>query len=278
MTVGSTTTTLGSIAWERLGAAPGPPIVLLHANPGDRRDFAAVAPVLAETHTVVAVDWPGYGASPAPTNPAATTAMAYAAALAELAVALTWQGALLIGNSVGGYAAVRLALAAPERVGALVLVDPGGFTAHGPLSTAFCALKGSEWITRAIAGRFARTTLRGRNPVTQAMIARAVAGRRDPARVAVEAAIWRSFTHPDHDLRPIAAGLRQPTLLVWGKHDPVLPPHRDGRAARAAIGHARYVELDTGHSPFAESPEAFLAAVQPFLADVAQARAERPRP
>jgi pimeloyl-ACP methyl ester carboxylesterase len=191
--------------------------------------------------------------------------MLYAEALARFAEELDLRDAVLVGNSVGGYAAVRLALEQPHRVGALVLVDPGGFTPHGWFTRSFCAVKGREWVTRRIAGRLARRYLRGRTDVTRAMIARADAERGNPAQVAVDAAVWRSFTDPEHDLRARAAAVTAPTLLVWGRHDPILRLDRDGAAARAAMPRARFVELDTGHAAYAEDPPAFLAAVRAFL-------------
>ena len=51
----------------------GAPLVLLHANPGDSRDFEAVIPALACTHRVLALDWPGYGASDLPADPGQPT-------------------------------------------------------------------------------------------------------------------------------------------------------------------------------------------------------------
>jgi pimeloyl-ACP methyl ester carboxylesterase len=262
-----TATSYGPVAWEAHGS--GRPLLLLSANPGDRRDWDAVVPDLARRHRVIAVDWPGHGASPPPARPGATSAMMYAAVLAELATALELERAVVCGNSVGGYAAIRLALEHPARVGALVLVDPGGFTRHNALSRAFCRVKGQEWVTRRIAAHFARGYLRRRTPWTEAMIARAEAERGIPHQVAVDAAIWRSFVDPAHDLRERARAVRQPTLLVWGRLDPVLPMWLDGRAARVAMPRARWAALDTGHAPYAEDPTAFLDVVQPFLAEVA---------
>jgi pimeloyl-ACP methyl ester carboxylesterase len=100
-----------------------------------------------------------------------------------------------------------------------------------------------------------------------ALLARPRAHARNPAGIAIDAAIWRSFTEPEHDLRTEAAAIRVPTLIVWGRHDPVLPL-RDAEAARRALPRARSVVLDTGHVPFAEDPEGFLGAVLPFLRDV----------
>lgn len=250
----------------------GPPLVLLHANPGDSRDFAGVVAALAEHHRVLAVDWPGFGASPVPDDPSGLTAMAFADALEDLATALPQQPLTVIGNSVGGYAAVRLALTAPDRVAALVLVNPGGFTPHNAVTRAFCRIKGTEAVTTITSGPLARAYLHTRTPVVREMLARASAQRRTPHRVAIEAALWRSFPHPEHDLRERARAVTAPTLLLWGRRDPLLPLRKDGAAARRALPHARFVEMDTGHAAFAEDPEGFLAVVEPFLREVREGR------
>ncbi|HEY0542893.1 MAG TPA: alpha/beta hydrolase [Actinoallomurus sp.] len=267
--ISTVATALGPVAVTVRGA--GAPVVLLHANPGDGRDYAAVVPALAERHTTYAVDWPGYGGSPAPPEPAATTAMTYADILPEILAGLGLRRTALIGNSVGGYAATRLAVTHPETVSALVLVNSGGFTRHTPLSRAVTRLKGTETVTRALVGRLPRLYLRRRTPIVREMLARDEARRGDPVSVALEAAIWRSFTAPTHDLRARAAEITAPTLLLWGTRDPIVG--LDGRSARRSMPHATWHPLPTGHAPFAEDPEVFLAAVLPFLD-----RAERPVP
>jgi len=244
----------------------GRPLLLLHANPGDHRDYDAVAAELARDHRVIALDWPGYGDSPPPKPASTASAMLFADVAIDFADELSLRDAVVIGNSVGGYAALRLALARPDVVGALVLVDSGGFTRLDALGRAFCRLKGTEWFSRAIATAFARHYLRVDNEHTRAIVARTDAGRRLASRVSVDAAVWRSFLDPRHDLREAARQLSTPTLLVWGRFDPVLKLAADGRCAENAIEHAQLVTMDTGHMPFAEDPAGFLGAVRAFLA------------
>jgi pimeloyl-ACP methyl ester carboxylesterase len=107
----------------------GPPLLLLAANGHDSRDYAAVIPALSRDHRVIAVDWPGFGRSPAPQPPGSATVGALATGLAALVERLDLSPAHLVGNSVGGYAAARLAIEAPHRVRSLVLVSPAGFRA-----------------------------------------------------------------------------------------------------------------------------------------------------
>jgi pimeloyl-ACP methyl ester carboxylesterase len=251
----------------------GVPMVLLHANPGDRRDFAGIVPSLARTHRVLAIDWPGYGESPAPAESA--SAFLFAGVLRDWLERLALPPAILVGNSVGGFAALSVALERPELARGVVLVNSGGFTRHNLFTRTFTRAKGTEWLTRRIAGRFARHYLKRRNEITEAMIARADAEQNEPARVAVDAAVWRSFLDARHDLRAQVAKLKVPSLLVWGRHDPVLRIDRDGEEARRALG-CEMIAMDTGHAPFAEDADAFLAAIAPTIAEWSRdARAAR---
>lgn len=254
-------TSIGPVVVHRSGA--GPAVVLLHANPGDSRDFAAVLPALSAHFTVYGVDWPGYGESPPPHPPSSATAMGYAGLVPQLLDALGIDRAAFIGNSVGGYCAVRFALDHPGRVRALVLVNSGGFTSPTPLSRAFIRAKGTETATRLLAGRLSRLYLRRRNRTVAEMLARDTARRGDPAAIAVEAAVWRSFNDPAHDLRAQAGRLTAAVLMAWGTADPLLG--HDGRRARRLLPRAAWHPLRTGHAPYAEAPEDFLRATMPFL-------------
>lgn len=254
-------TDAGTLHYRRAGS--GPTLVLLHANPGDSRDFDAVFAPLAEHFDVIAPDWPGYGASTPPAEPERASAMYFRGVLSGLLDELDIGRAMFVGNSLGGYVATSLAIAQPGRVAKLLLVSPGGFTPHNALTRAFCRWQGSDYsLPPAL---FARIYLRRQTPVTDAMRKRAAHEQSSPAARAVGRAVWRSFIAPEHDLRATARAVRCPTLFAYGTYDPVIPYWRDGRVARQAMPHAQYVRFPTGHVPFAETPEEFLAATLPFL-------------
>ena len=263
MSVHTVRTRLGPVVYEATGS--GPPLVLLHANGHDRRDFDAVVPALAATHTTLAFDWPGMGESPAPDDPRSVTAAQMADVLEDVVAELRLPPAIFVGNSIGGFAALRLAARRPLAVRALVPVDPGGFTARSLFSRGFCWLKGHEWFTGRTIGPFTAHILKRRNGQVETMLRRVVASHRRPATVAVDAAIWRSFPRADSRLGSDAAHVTCPTMFVWGKHDPVVRANVEGAAARRAIPGACWTLLDTGHAPFAEDPTGFLDAVLPFL-------------
>jgi pimeloyl-ACP methyl ester carboxylesterase len=76
--------------------------------------------------------------------------------------------------------------------------------------------------------------------------------------VTAVAEIWRSFNLPEHDLRGQAGKITAPTVLIWGRHDPVLPL-RAADMARDLISGSRLVVIDSGHLPHTTSPAAVAA-------------------
>jgi len=255
-------TRAGRLAFDELGAGPG--LLLLPAGAHDRHDWDGVRPALAERFRTIALDWPGHGDSPMPPAPWRASAATFADAVEDVVDALDLAPVALVGNSVGGFAAARLAIRRPQAVSALVLVDSGGFAGPTLRSRAFCAAMGRPWFLRAIYPWFAARYLHARDGAALRIRDAAVDAARRPGTTEILNGLWRSFSGPEHDLRAGAGGISAPTLLVWGVHDPVVPP-RLGRRAAATIPGARLIVLDAGHVPFADRPEAFLAAVLPFL-------------
>lgn len=260
-----------AVRYAEVGA--GPPLLALHANLHDSADYAHVAAELAREHRLITLDWPGHGGSPAPEKPLT------AAQLGDLAVEfvdrLGLTNLVVIGNSVGGYAACRIAIERPERVAGVVLVNTGGFTPHTPVSRAFCALLGRPGVLRAVAPYFARAYMRPRTAADREVVARVRAASRTSAGARTGAALWRSFTEPAHDLRDRAGAITVPVLITWGAMDPTAPLAW-GRLVAAAIPGARLVALPTGHVGFTSDPDAWLREVLPFLAQASVGCAEGP--
>ena len=251
-----------TFSWREDGN--GPVLFLLSANPGDGRDFDAVAPSLARRFRVIRPDWPGYGASPAPQPVEKTSPLYYFEVFRALVNALGIESCHIVGNSIGGNVAVRYAVTHPERVDSLVLVSAGGFTAHNTGTRLFCRMMGMPAFNRAVRAPFSKWSYAVRNQWTQAIIQRAQQDHANPAADAVNAANWRGFATPEHDLRETARKVRAPTLIINGRRDHAIPPHRDGKAAADAIPGARLLIPDCGHAPFAELPDWFLQNVYDF--------------
>lgn len=257
-------TRAGRLAYAEAG--DGPPLLLLHANLHDRHDFDAVVPRLARRYRTIALDWPSHGESEA--SPGEPGAGLFADALVDVVEALDLPPALLIGNSVGGLAAARLAITHPDRVAGLVLVNTGGFAPMNPVTRAFCRLLGTPWVTRRVLPPLASTYLRPQSDNDLEILAKVRARTRTADGLATAAALWRSFAEPANDLRERAMELTAPTLVVWGSRDSVNPLLLGRRVPRYIPG-ARFEVLPTGHVPFSSRPDAFCDVVEPFLAAAA---------
>jgi pimeloyl-ACP methyl ester carboxylesterase len=252
-------TTTGPLAYDARGE--GDPIVLLSSGAHDRHDFDELRELLPPRFRSIAPDWPAHGDSPPGSAPA--SAMRFADVTEELVEKLAPDGAVVVGNSVGGFAAGRLAIRRPDLVRGLVLVDSGGFGGRPPQVRAFCALMARPWFLRRVYPAFANRYMRPQgDPDRRVRDVGIATTRTDPGLRAV-AELWGSFSSPEHDLRQGAPSISAPTLVVWGRRDPVIPLKLGRRAAESIPG-ARLEVLDTGHSPQVSDPHGVAALLVPF--------------
>ncbi|MGB8405652.1 MAG: alpha/beta hydrolase [Mycobacterium sp.] len=258
-------TRAGALTYQDHGE--GPALILLHATLHSHHDFDAIAPALARDHRVIALDWPGCGESAPPADPANLSAPLFADALEDLVDHLGVSKVVLIGNSVGGFAAARLAINRPELVAGLVLVQTGGFMPMNAASRLFCRTMGTPAVFKTVAPLFISAYMKPQTALDHEIVERTRELERTAAGREQGAALWRSFAEPEHDLRSRAAQITAPTLIIWGRRD-VAIPQAAGRAANAAIPGSQFTMLNTGHVSFSSAPGEFLAAVQPFLATV----------
>ncbi|HEY4997095.1 MAG TPA: alpha/beta hydrolase [Solirubrobacteraceae bacterium] len=253
-------TSSGSIAYDEQGS--GKAIVMLPSGAHDRHDFDELRALIPAGFRTLALDWPAHGDSPPDAGPGSAMHMADVAeqSVEELAP----EGAIVLGNSIGGFAAARMAIRRPELVKGLVIVDGGGFAGRPPHVRLFCALMGRQRFLRAIYPAFSRQYMRARTDADRRARDTAIATTRSPAGLRALSELWRSFASPEHDLRRDAHAITAPTLLIWGRHDPVIPPRFARRAARSIEG-AELVLLDTGHLPHTSDPQGFADHLLSFL-------------
>jgi pimeloyl-ACP methyl ester carboxylesterase len=262
------TTRAGDVAYEEAGA--GRPVVLLHATLHDRHDFDPVMESLARQHRVISIDWPSHGQSEFVED---VTGPLLADVLDDVVDALKLKDIVLIGNSVGGSAAARLAITRPALVAGLVLVNTGGFVPNTLFTKVFCRLMGTESVTRRVMPRFVRAYMKARSPSDDNIVAQATARARTAEGMRTAASMWRSFATPEYDLRDRAHLIAAPTLIVWGDRDPTLSA-RVGRATHRAIPHSTLEVLRTGHVVFSSDPAGFLRLVEPFLESIEMSAAK----
>lgn len=245
-------------------AGAGPNVAILHGLFGAARNFATLQRRLASRFRVLALDLRNHGESPhAP-------GMDYATLAADVAETLAAHNALpaaVIGHSMGGKVAMRLALAAPEAASRLAVCDiaPIAYPSHGHRRyvAAMQALPLTPALTRAaadaaLAGAVADAALR-QFLLHSLRFGAAPAWRLGLAEIAdamPEIESWDA---------PADASYAGPTLfLTGGRSDYVRAEYRP--AIRALFPHARFATLKrAGHWLHADDPEGFLAAITAFL-------------
>jgi len=261
--------TPSGLAYEMAGS--GPPLLLMHAGLMDRRMWDPQWPALTERFTAIRFDARGFGQSADPDRPYSLHGDAL-----EVLESAGFDRAAVVGVSMGGVAALDLALAAPARVSALVLVScaPSGwhhtFDLLRLLDAADAAFERGDIdaANEAEVRIWVDGPLRTADRVDREVRARVAATN----RVLLER--QAHFEHEPFELEPPASErlgeLRVPTLVVTGELDQ--PSVLDGAFAIAAASGARHVEIrDSAHLPNLERPREFLEALLIFLEEIAPA-------
>jgi pimeloyl-ACP methyl ester carboxylesterase len=230
------------------GTVSGPPVVVLHGIGAAAVHFHAVLPRLqARCSRVIAPDCPGHGESAVPSQ--GMNAASVEAGLFEALEQVLDQPAVVVGNSMGGLAAIRFAAAHPKRVAGLVLVSPGGAGGEDALLETLMPRFHME--DRPAAVEFVRR-IHGRPP----WYARLIAGdvRREFHRPELQSFVRQ--VSADQLLRPEeVSGLRMPIRFLWGKRENLLLPEHKAFFLRNLPPSAEIVEPDEfGHCPHLENP------------------------
>jgi 3-oxoadipate enol-lactonase len=240
-----------------------PAVVLLHGLGSSSSDWPEQHAALEARYRVVAVDLPGHGRSALPAG--ALTVESMARDVAGLLARLGEGPAHVLGLSLGACVALRLALAAPERVRSLTLVNPfARVQPAGPGDLARLALRmlllGTAPMS-AVAAHVARRLFPW--PEQRALYDGAVTSLSATSRRAYFAAM---HALAKFDARGQVAAIRHPTLIVAGDRDTSVPLAAKVALA-AAIPRARLLVVPaSGHATPHDQPEAFNRALLEFLA------------
>jgi pimeloyl-ACP methyl ester carboxylesterase len=267
-------------------AGSGPVLLLIHGMGGTFHNWQEVIEPLARTHTVIAPDLPGHGASGLGGGDYSVGALA--AGLRDLMLALGHDRLTLVGHSLGGGIAMQFAYQFPEMVERLVLVSSGGLGPEVSPVLRAAALPGADLFIAATAGLGQRIgapvgralTAIGLRPTADvAEVARGYASLSDPARRAaflgtVRAVIGTGGQRVDASDRLYLAEA-MPVMIAWGARDPIIPVHH-GEDAHEHIPGSRLVIFDgVGHLPQVEAPLRFVLALEKFLAETEPAQFDR---
>jgi 4,5:9,10-diseco-3-hydroxy-5,9,17-trioxoandrosta-1(10),2-diene-4-oate hydrolase len=221
--------------YHEAGAEHDETVVLLHGGgPGASAwsNFGRNLPVFAKSYRTIAADQPGFGLSDKPGEHPQYFSHS-ADAVVGLMDSLGIGRAHFVGNSLGGGAAVRLALNHPDRAGRLVLMGPGGLSVNvfSPDPTEgiknlgrFGAPPGP---TKEKLEAFLRVMVYDQSLITEELVEERFAAASKPESLAAMRAMGASFAQPDTYEQGMlwreAHRLRQRVLLIWGREDRVNP-------------------------------------------------------
>lgn len=266
----------GARVHVRDSGGTGAPMILLHGSNSSLHTWEPLKRELGSAYRIVTLDLPGHGLTGAtPANRYDTAEMV--ATVDGVATALGLQRFILGGNSMGGGVSWNYALAHPDKVSALLLLDAGGMPPRAgdapPKSNiGFRIMRSSfgRWIGGQITPRFLiRQSLEQSvaNParITDADVDRYWELLRFPGN---RAATMMRFSHPFVNDRAAerARDITAPTLVIFGREDRIINPS-GAESFRERIAGSEVVMLDgVGHLPMEEAPEQTARVIQDFLA------------
>jgi 4,5:9,10-diseco-3-hydroxy-5,9,17-trioxoandrosta-1(10),2-diene-4-oate hydrolase len=251
------------------------PLVMLHGGgPGASAwsNFGAALPGFAESFRTILIDQPGFGASGKPE----VVGNYYRHAADHVIGVLNHLGidrCHVLGNSLGGGTAIRLALEHPKTVARLVLMGPGGLSLNlfhaDPTEGVQRLMAFGADPTRESLRAFIQTMVVNQDLVTDELVEERFAAATAPgAREAMRSmgmSFWDPETYEDGMLWREAHRLRQHTLLTWGREDRVNP--LDGAmVALKLIPRAQlHVFPNCGHWAQVEAADEFREVAVAFL-------------
>jgi pimeloyl-ACP methyl ester carboxylesterase len=248
-----------SMHYIRRGA--GRPLLLLHGIGGNWRSWQTILDELAIARDVIAVDLPGFGATPPLVGPVTIST------LADAVTAFLQEHDLLGIDAVGSSMGARLVLELARRggvVGAVVSLDPGGFWQGWEITAFYCSILLSTKLIRAAQPMLPALT---GNAVTRSVLFAQFSAH--PWRIPAQAAYDElySFAHaPSFDelLTNLAYGETQqaapkgsimaPLVIGWGHNDRVCLPHQSKVALQKFPDARLYWFEHCGHYPQWDQP------------------------
>jgi pimeloyl-ACP methyl ester carboxylesterase len=251
----------------------GSPLVLVHGLGGAASNWTELAPLLSRSHRLLVPDLPGHGGSAA--LPAVAGLGPFADRVALVAEREGMLPAPVVGHSLGGMVALRLALRRPRDVSAVVLAGSAGLSIGNvwgrELLSVFTAVRPGR-----VAARYRAWV--ARSPLLRRLVFGFVSVADPPGLTdtAVEGFLAAQLLHTDvdsawralraDDPRQELEALQCPVLVLWGAEDVQLPLDDAFEYTRRLHARLRVIP-GCGHLLIGERPEACADAIERFLGD-----------
>lgn len=264
-----------TVHFQEFGDKTNPTLILIHGYTASTYVWNTVAPLLAaQKFHVVAVDLIGFGFSDKPAWFDYTIA-SQARIIERLMNVIGIGKATIIGSSYGGAVAATLALDYAERVEKLVLVGAvaNDEALENPILKIAAVPLVGEVLTPFLLDSKALSKVRmrktfapeSRHLVTKERVEAVL--RPLKAKDAHHSVLASARNWDANRIAEDAYLINQPTLLIWGEDDEIIPLH-NGENLYDSIIHSRLIILkNCGHLPQVEKPERFVALVGEFCRD-----------
>ena len=256
-------------------------IMLLHGFGASTYSWRNVIQPLAGYGKVIAYDRPAFGLTDRPmpgdwTGESPYGVDAQAKMLVDLMTAKGIRKAILVGNSAGGTVALYAALQYPDRVQALVLVDPAVYGDGSMIPAWLLPLMGTPearhvgpLLVRSISQTGMDLLLKAWKDPTK-ITPEIISNYRKPLQVANwDRALWELTiaAAPTH-ISDRLAELKLPVLVITGDSDQIVPTDQSIRLSKEIPGAQLNVVKDCGHVPQEECPDAFMSAAGAFISSL----------
>lgn len=241
------------------------PALFIHGMGDNAVTWSLVAPLVARRHDVFMIDLPGYGLSGLPPGKKAATITDMTEIVSAFLDDVIARPALLVGNSMGGWIAVRVAEQRPELVRGIVLMNAGGALLEGHRSwDPFIELLSPADAHQS--RQVARMVFGALPPPLRALSARGMTNlfARPVVREFINATDEPDFLSPDE-----LHQLPTPTAILWGERDRFLPPGSlDYFCTHLPSPQVRILKR-CGHLPQRERPLATARFIEQFAQQIA---------
>jgi len=261
-----------SVRFQKIGS--GPPLLLMHTIRTQLEYFRSLAPLLARSHTVYAIDLPGHGHSPI--DPSASFDEPYLRqAVIRFLEELNLSDITIVGESIGGALALTVAASLPQRVKRVYAINPYDYeTRYGD------GIRRGNWFANFIIGSLQVPVLGAINAsLENRMILGKImsGGYHDPRKLPADLlaefdevarrpgykraarkvlAGWRSWSKARDCYQYISA----PVSLIYGDSDWSRPDERE--RTRSLISASQITTLkNTGHFSAVENPSELARAI-----------------
>jgi pimeloyl-ACP methyl ester carboxylesterase len=246
----------------------GTPVVLIHGIGASMYGWRqTLPPLVAAGYRVVAFDNRGFGFSDKPAHGYRNAE--YVRLVVALLDSLGISSAVLVGHSMGGAIAAEVAIAHPDRVRGLVLIDAAGYSVRWPgvLKIArwpFIGAVATTFRGRWITGRILRSTFADPSKVTEADVDQYYAPVPDPNFGRALRGVLREFRFDSLGGGRLARA-QAPTLILWGDSDRWISVGDGTRFARELPRSEFILVARTGHDAPEESPDEVNRLLLSFL-------------